>query len=713
MTGNYDYKLVLLSIVIAFITSMAAFMFTNRVVHNQGRSAKAWMTLGAVAMGSGIWTMHFISILAWSLPIPMESMLDDTLLSWLIAVSVSWLALDIASRPGLNLKVLMIAGVVMGLGISGMHYSGMHAMQMYPEITYNKALLALSVSIAIAISILALTCMFHADRQSINSRLRSRLYASTMMAGGIACTHFTSVAAVDIPPHIAFNTASAAHPNLLAVIIVLGICTLILLAAILTIVDSRHHNRDNWLQADTQDKLNRMSMLDDLTQLPNHRYFQHHLNIGIRRTARLGTALAVAIIKLDNLDLIRQELGQHISDEVLRSAAKRIQDTIRGCDMVAYNGSEEFLVLFEDIKHEYDIVPVMERIMQTLNTTFRIDRHDIMLDARAGLSLYPKHGDADRLLTYAAAAMHRVQPSDNHGFRLFDDRLEPSSFDLLETRQELRHAIANGEMVLYFEPRMDITGNTITGLEIQPRWLHPTKGTIPAATFAPMAENIGLIDDVNAWVLEQSYRVVHALHEQRIHVPVHLPLTSMQLRFPDIQQQVSAKLSHFRLPADALILEIAESDFMQQPEHYTDLLKQLPAISLKISLENFGTRLSSLPYIQHLDLKLLKLDRSFTQGLISNQKTRAIAGAIIELAHTQNLRVAAEQVSNEDERNALLSLECNEIQGFFCANPVHQAQLTEFLMSSKLASPHEKKQPEEIAWPSPSVITTEGLTPAR
>ncbi|MFL9610440.1 putative bifunctional diguanylate cyclase/phosphodiesterase [Methylobacillus sp. Pita2] len=712
MTGDYDYKLVLLSIVIAFISSMAAFMFTNRVVRNQGRSAKAWMGLGAVAMGSGIWAMHFISILAWSLPTPMESMLDDTVLSWLIAVSVSWLTLDIASRPDLKLQMLIVAGVVMGLGISGMHYTGMHAMQMYPEITYNKTLLALSVSIAIAISILALARMFH-DHQSRKSSLSSQLYAATIMAGGIACTHFTAMAAVEIPPHVVLTAASTSQPGLFSVIIALGICTLIMLAAILTIVNSRHRDKGNWLHADTQDKLSRMSMLDNLTQLPNHRYFQHHLSIGVRRTARLGTALAVAIIKLDNLKLIKQELGQHISDEILRSAAKRIQDTIRGCDMAAYNGSEEFLVLFEDIKHEHDIMPVMERIMQSLNTTFRIDRHDITLEARAGLSLYPKHGDADRLLTYAEAAMHRVQPSDNHGFRLFDDRLEPSSFDLLETRQELRHAIENGEMVLYFEPRMDIIGNTITGLEIQPRWLHPTKGAIPAATFAPMAENIGLIDDINAWVLEQSYRVVNTLRQQRIHVPVYLPLTSMQLRFPDIQRQVAAKLSHFRLPADALILEVAESDFMQQPEHYTDLLKQLPAISLKISLENFGTRFSSLPYIKHLGLKALKLDRSFTHALISNQKTRAIAGAIIELAHTQNLKVAAEHVSNEDERNALLSLECNEIQGFFCANPVHQAQLIEFLMSSKFASPQEKTQPEEIAWSTYPAMTTEGLTPAR
>lgn len=712
MTGNYDYTLVLLSVGIAFISSMAAFMFTDRVVRNQGRLAKAWMALGAIALGSGVWAMHFTSMLAWSLPTPMESMLDHTVLSWLIAVSASWLALDIASRPGYSLQALIIAGSVMGLGISGMHYTGMHALQMFPDITYNRTLLVLSLSVAVAVSILAMACMFHAGHQSRNNSLRARFYAALAMTGGIACTHFTAMAAIEIPAHIALTATPTSQPGLLSVIIALGTCFLALLAAILATVDSRHRDRDNWLHADTQDKLSRMHMLDDLTQLPNHSYFQHHLNIGIRRTARLGSALAVAVIKLDNLRQIRQELGQHISNEVLRLAAKRIKETIRGCDMAAYNTSETFLILFEDIQHEQDIVPVMERIMQSLNATLRIDHHDIPLEARAGLALYPKHGTADRLLTYAEAAMHRVAPDDNRGFRLFDDRLEPASFDLLETRQELRKAIENGEMALYFEPRMDMAGGTITGLEVLPRWLHPTKGAIPAATFAPMAENMGLINDINTWVLEQSCRIIKDLQGHLIHVPVYLPLTSAQLHTPGIQQHVAETLNRFKLPSDALVLEVAELDFMQQPEHHTDLLKQLPAISLKISLENFGTRFSSLPYIQHLGLKILKLDHSFTRELLSNPKARAIAGAIIELAHAQHLKVVAEHVSNEAERNTLLSLECNEIQGYFCANPVHEAQLSEFLMSSKLSSLQKTPLPEHNAQPAYSV-TADSLASAR
>ena len=685
MTSNYDYKLVLLSIVIAFISSLAAFMFTARVARNRGgSSATAWMILGAIAMGSGIWAMHFISMLAWSLPIPMGYSFDETALSWLIAISVSWVALDIASKPRLNPKTLLVAGTTMGAGVSAMHYTGMHAMQMFPEITYDTALVALSVAIAIASSIIALACMFKAGHSPQIHRMNSKSLAAGIMAGGIAGMHFTGMSAAQIAPNAVCTSISTLQPSLFAVMIALGICTLILIASLLAIMDSRNDDQGNWLSSDTQDKLNRMHMLDDRTQLPNQQYFQHHLEIGIRRTSRLGTSLAVAMIKLDNLEQIKQKLGQHINDTTLQITAKRIQDAIRGCDMATYHGNGEFLVLFEDIKQEQDIAPVMERVMQSLNSTFHVDKHNIALAARAGVAVYPQHGDADRLLTYAEAAMYRVQADDFYRFRFFDEKLEPASFDILETQQELRHAIANQEMTLYFEQRNNTFDNTLSSLEIQIRWLHPTKGVIPAATFIPMADSLGLIGDINEWVLEQSYRTIQELRHQHIHTPVYLPLAAPQLHDPQLEQRIAAMLEHFGLPADVLILEITESAFMQMPEHYADLLNRLPAISIKIHLENVGTGSSSLTYMQHLHLKALKLDRSFTEDITSNPKTRAIAGAIIELAHAQQLQVSAENVTTQEERNILLSLDCNEIQGFFCAKPVYRSQLTELLQSRSI-----------------------------
>lgn len=685
MTGNYDYKLVLLSLVIAFISSLAAFMFTARVARNRGsNSATAWMILGAIAMGSGIWAMHFISMLAWSLPIPMGYSFDDTALSWLIAISVSWIALDIASKPRLNSKVLLIAGIVMGAGISAMHYTGMHAMQMFPEITYDTSLVTLSIAIAIASSIIALRCMFKTGHSSQTHSVNSKSLAAGIMAAGIVGMHFTGMAAAQIAPDAVCTSASTLQPGLFAMMIALAICTLILIASLLAVMDSRNDGPSNWLFNDTQNKLNRMHMLDDHTQLPNQQYFQRHLEIGVRRTSRLGTSLAVAMIKLDNLEQVKQELGQHINDTTIQIAANRIQDAIRGCDMASYHGNGEFLVLFEDIKQAQNIAPVLERVMHSLNSTFHVDKHNIALAARAGIAVYPQHGDANRLLTYAEAAMYRVQDNDFDRFRFFDEKLEPASFDILETQQELRHAIANQEMMLLFEPRKNTLDNTITSLEIQIRWLHPTKGVIPPATFIPMADSLGLIGDINDWMLEQSYRTIQELHRQHIHTPAYLPLAAPQLHDPRFEQRVAAMLGRFGLPADALILEITESAFMQMPEHFSDLLSRLPAIGIKIHLENFGTSASSLPYLQHLQLKALKLDRSFTQD-IASPKTRAIAGAIIELAHAQQLQVSAENVTTQEEHNILLSLDCDEIQGFFCAKPVYPSQLIELLHSHNIA----------------------------
>lgn len=679
MVGSYDYRLVLLSIFIALISSLAAFVFVGRVSRNKAMIAKAWLVLGAISMGSGIWAMHFINMLAFSLPTPTGYGLDDTVLSWLIAVSISWLGLDIASRPGLKVQRLMAAGVIMGLGVAAMHYTGMHAMQMFPAITYDKPLLLLSILVSIVAAVIALFMLFKTSNQPGQNTLRNRLIAACVMAAGICGTHYLGMAAAEFHPYAVCATVSALPASLFAIIIALGSSALILFASILAIMDTQQDDPASRLLADTQERLTRMNMLDVVTQLPNRQYFLRHLGIGIRRTTRLGNALAVAVIKLENLKGLASSLGEPVREEILRKAGKRLQQTIRGCDMAAYQDHDEFLVLFEDIKNEQDIMPVMQRIIDILRSNIAIEHHDIKLTVRAGIALYPVHGDADRLLTYAQAAMNRIKPGDGPGYRLFDARLEPSSYDLLETHQDLHNALARNEMVLYFEPRATIFNQTMTSLEVQLRWQHPTKGMIPSATFAPMAESLGLMQEISNWLLEETCVAIKQLRSQHITLPVCLPLMAAQLRLPDLAERIAGLMQSHDLPKESLLLELPESAFMQQPEQYAELVKQLPGAGIRLSLENFGTRYSFLPYLQNLPLRQLKLDQQFTADLAANHKSRAIAGAIIELAHAHGVKVIAEHVSTAEERQILGSLDCDELQGFIYANPAPLAQLQPLL----------------------------------
>ncbi|MCB5187056.1 bifunctional diguanylate cyclase/phosphodiesterase [Methylobacillus caricis] len=697
MVGSYDYRLVLLSIFIAFISSLTAFMFAARVARNQAMIAKAWLVLGAIAMGSGIWATHFINMLALSLPTPMGYSLDDTVLSWLIAVSISWLALDIASRPHISQQMLYAAGGIMGLGITGMHYTGMHAMHMFPEITYDPSLLVLSIAISIGASILALLIIFQLRTHYGKNRMAVQLLAAAVMTAGIIGTHFSGMAAAKFHPHAVYTTTSSLPPTLLAIIIALSATALILLAAILALMDSRNDDRANILLSDTANKLSRMAMLDSLTQLPNKRYFQKHLDIGIRRTTRLGNALAVALIKLDDIKKINESLGQHIGNEIIHLSAKQLQAAIRGCDLVAYNGSEEFLVLFEDIKNEADITPLMQRIMHVLSRPFTIGHHELSLSASAGIALYPKHGDPERLLVYAEAAMHRAKTESRHHFRFFDERLESNSYDILELQQELHHAIERNEFALYFEPRMDTLSRRIASLEVLVKWQHPDKGIIPPATFLPIAESLGLVDVISIWMLEESCRIAHELRSKDTHLYLCLPLAAAQLRNPELQTILDGLRKKFDLPTDALVLEVPETIFMQQPEHYGDLLRSLQSVSMKISQSNFGTSFSSLPYLQNLNLKELKLDQSFTDDLANNQKSRAIAGAIIELTQAHGLKVIAENVRTEEQRQILISLHCNQIQGFLLANPVPENKLASLLKQP--LGPEADLESSHILWP--------------
>ena len=423
MLGSYDYRLVLLSLLVAFISSLAAFSLSAKVYRSEPRAAELWLLSGAVAMGSGIWSMHFVGMLAFSLPIRLGYAFDYTALSWLIAVATSWLALKIAQQPELTRQLLTIGSLFMGAGISGMHYTGMYAMHMSPPITYSQTLLSLSILIAVAASIATLLILFRLRTQHIKQAWMSKIVAAAVMSVAITGMHYTAMAAAEFSPDSICGAAAVAQPELLAVTIALGVVSLLLATIIVSVLDARQDGRAapvNLSLKDANDALSRMAMMDALTHLPNRRLFQQHLEVAIGRTTRMGNSLAVAFIDLDGFKLINDTLGHHVGDEVLLAVAKRLNAAVRGCDIVARMGGDEFVALIEDIKSDQDIVPVVDRIIHSLRDVFFIEQHEISISASIGIAVYPRDGDMKRLLVCADAAMYRAKSDGKNQFRFFD-----------------------------------------------------------------------------------------------------------------------------------------------------------------------------------------------------------------------------------------------------------------------------------------------------
>ena len=682
MVGSYDYRLVLLSLLVAFISSLAAFSLAAKVYRSEPRAAELWLLGGAVAMGSGIWSMHFVGMLAFSLPIPLGYAFGYTALSWLIAVATSWLALKIANQPELPKRLLITGGLFMGAGISGMHYTGMYAMQMSPPITYNPTLLSLSVVIAVAASIAALRILFWLRTQHIEQALMSKVLAAAAMSVAITGMHYTGMAAAEFAPNSICGAATAAQPGLLAITIALGVTSLMLATFIVSVLDARIEGQAKSINLSLKDanyELSRMAMMDTLTQLPNRRLFQQHLEVAMGRTTRMGNSLAVAFIDLDGFKPINDALGHHIGDEVLLAVAKRLNAAVRGCDIVARMGGDEFVALLEDIKSDQDIVPIVERIIHSLRDVFFIDHHEITISASVGIAVYPRDGDMKRLMVCADAAMYRAKSDGKNQFRFFDSDIELASDQLLEMQRDLRHALSKDEFKLHFQPKIDSTTCAVVGVEALLRWEHPVKGTIAPATFIPAAERFGLINQIGDWVIEESCRTLHRLRAQGTTLNIAINLSPQQLRNNYLVTNILQVLQRFDLPPSSVMFEITESSALHSPDQFNAVLTDFKDAGIEMALDDFGTGHSSLAYLQSIKVNELKLDPSFIAGISKDKQAHAIANAVIQLAHALKLRVVAEGVETEDQRKMLTELGCDQLQGFLFARPVPEEKLVSLI----------------------------------
>lgn len=670
MTGIYDYRLVLASLVVGFLTALAAFALSGRIYRSQPKAAELWLLGGSAAMGSGIWASQFISMMAFSLPIPVGYAFDYTFLSWLTVVAVSWLALKIAIQPILDTKVVIAGGSLIGIGISGMNYIGMYAMHMTPPITYRLTLVALSVALAIVACTIILMILFWLRTQRFWQAFISKIMTAVVAAMTITGTHYIAMAAAQFSPEAVSQSVNAPHPGLMALAIGLGAVTLIFA----TRLESRMPKTELSLE-DANNELSRMAMMDTLTHLPNRRLFQQHLEVAIGRSQRVGTSLAVAFIDLDGFKPINDALGHHIGDEVLLAVAKRLNAAVRSCDVVARIGGDEFVALLEDIKSDQDIVPIVERIVHSLRDIFFIDHHEISISASVGIAVYPRDGDMKRLLVCADAAMYRAKSDGKNQFRFFDSDIELASDRLLEMQRELRLALSRNEFKLHFQPKIDGRTHALIGVEALLRWEHPEKGTIAPSVFLPAAERFGLINQIGDWVIEEACSIQHRLRCQGINLNISINLSAQQFRNANLVSSILEMLKRFDTAPSTLMFEITESSALHNPDQFDALLSAFEAAGIPMAMDDFGTGRSSLAALQNMKVNELKLDHDFIKDIHTNPQTRDIVDAIIRLAHALELVVVAEGVETEEQRRILVELGCDQLQGYLFARPVPEEKL--------------------------------------
>lgn len=428
-------------------------------------------------------------------------------------------------------------------------------------------------------------------------------------------------------------------------------------------------------------ELERLALHDALTGLPNRTLLLDRLDQALRAGRRGGGPLALMLLDLDRFKQVNDTLGHQMGDKVLQAVAPRLAGPLRQSDTLARLGGDEFCILLPSAADADDACRVAERLVDSLARPFVIDGMTLELGVSIGLALHPEHGsDAESLLERADAAMYRAK-RDRLGFQVYE-RGAAMGDSRTGLRADLRRALDSGGLALLYQPKIDARSGAVAGVEALVRWPHPERGPLTPDEFLPIAEQTGLILPLTLWVLGMCLRDQQRWRHQGHDLPVSVNISAKWLRdaqFPGILRLLMRQMDG---RPDRLVLEITESGLMADPERSAGVLGELAALGCRVSLDDFGSGQSSLPWLQRLALHEIKIDRSIVGAMAHDRGTTIVVRSIVRLAHGLGLRTVGEGVETEAAAEALVTLGCDELQGYLFGHPVSAAE-----MSERLAAP--------------------------
>lgn len=428
---------------------------------------------------------------------------------------------------------------------------------------------------------------------------------------------------------------------------------------------------------EAQAQLDFLAHHDALTHLPNRTLFRDRLRHALIHAQRENKNLAVLFLDLDRFKTINDTLGHPVGDDLLKQAAERMQQAIRADDTLARLGGDEFVLLLEDDSNAHHAVIVAHKLLQIFNRPMFIDDHALTVTASIGIALFPHDGkDVDTLIKHADLAMYQAKQQGRNTYQFFSSALTTGAFERLIMENALRGAVARNELLLYYQPQINLINRTLVGVEALVRWQHNQLGIVSPGQFIPLAEDMGIIGEIGEWVLNEAVRQMAEWQTQGFDVPlVSVNLSMQQIDREDLAGQISAALERMSIPAKYLELEVTESMIMRQPEQAMRILDNLRKQGISLSIDDFGTGYSSLAYLKNLPLDRLKIDQSFVQEIGRDERGEAIVRVIIALAQNLGLETVAEGVESGEQAQFLEREGCNIAQGYLFARPMPADEL--------------------------------------
>ncbi|MHB8535458.1 MAG: EAL domain-containing protein [Sulfuricaulis sp.] len=426
------------------------------------------------------------------------------------------------------------------------------------------------------------------------------------------------------------------------------------------------------------DTIRRMAYHDSLTDLPNHAYLEERLQQALSEASTRGQSLAVLLLDLDRFREINDALGFNQGDLLLKDVGIRLRNALGEEGLVARMRGDEFGILLP-VSDTNRAVETARRILDALGEPFVLSKLELDVGAAVGISLFPQHGsEATGLIRHADVAKRQAKKS-GQGYAFYIAEQDEDSLRRLALAGELRHAIEKNELVLHYQPKIDMRTGRVCGAEALVRWLHPQQGMIPPDAFIPLAERTGLIKPLTDWVVQAALRQSSAWRRDGLALPVAVNLSARNLQEAELLGRMEQLLTVWAAEAGWLEMEITESAVMEDPEGALVILKRLSRLGFTLFIDDFGTGYSSLSYLKKLPVNAVKIDKSFVIDMLANTDSAAIVRATIVLAHDLGLKVVAEGVEDQTTWNRLLALGCDVAQGYHISKPLPAEQFKAWL----------------------------------
>lgn len=659
LSGDHSLSLVLLSIFITCLASYTALSLNERVRKNSFFHQSIWLLLSSLAMAFGIWSMHFIGMSAFSLPIAMHFNHFWTFISVIPAILAAFTTFYLVSRPSQSLVSFTLAGVTMGAGIATMHYTGMSAMVTNAVYRYDAGLFILSIVIAIVVSFVAL--YIFSRLKKLMEKWIMKIVTALLMGLATSSMHYTGMSAVRffVHPSDAVSGSHVGHDNMnmLIIPVTIGISFLLLMLLFSSLIDRYIDYR--------------ISYFDGLTRLPNRRLFEKTLNKPAERCS-------LAIWHFHNLEQINQSYGYAFGEQVLQKIASTLRDAHPGFIDLYRIDNNRFAFLAPEVEPDI-LIQAMKAISLKWQEPLQIEEKWVELSSVCAVSSVSGTDTFHQLYAEALAVLEYPLLSHKHEVILYDPAIHTFSFEQ-EILGGLTNAMERDELFLVYQPKIMADTQRLTGFEALVRWRHADHGMLSPGIFIPILEQHHRINELTDWVIDRAARQIaewekDGLFNQKI--AVNIP--GKYVTSPQLTATLKKVLERYKIAPKQLELEITETSVAQSAESAIRAISSFRAQGFSVALDDFGTGVSSLSFLRQMPITTLKIDKSFVDQVPLSDKDSAILHAIITLGQSLNLHIVIEGVEKAEQVRFLTETARSLIvQGYYYAKPMVPDELADW-----------------------------------